>query len=238
MVSFSIFFQQTLDLLSSTWYTKVREFEDVIFMYLADNIRYLRKNRHMSQEDLADLLGYKSFTTIQRWEDGSSKPRINVLQQLCDVFAVDLNDLTGTDLTQGIPARSKTVGKIPVLGKVAAGIPMEAVENIIDFEEIPAEWEKSGSYFALQIKGSSMAPRIMEGDVVIVRKQATAENGDIAIVLVGNSEATCKKVKISEKGISLLPLNQAYEPMFYTTDEIQSLPVTILGKVTELRGKF
>ena len=207
-------------------------------MYLADNIRYLRKNRHMSQEDLADLLGYKSFTTIQRWEDGSSKPRINVLQQLCDVFAVDLNDLTGTDLTQGIPARSKTVGKIPVLGKVAAGIPMEAVENIIDFEEIPAEWEKSGSYFALQIKGSSMAPRIMEGDVVIVRKQATAENGDIAIVLVGNSEATCKKVKISEKGISLLPLNQAYEPMFYTTDEIQSLPVTILGKVTELRGKF
>ena len=207
-------------------------------MYLPENIRYLRKKHHISQETLAGELGYKSFTTIQKWEKGIAEPPLSVLLQLAKAFQVDLDDLTGTDLSKGIVKKQNRAVSIPVLGKVAAGIPIEAIENIIDYEEIPADWINSGEYFGLQIKGHSMEPRILEGDVVIVRKQEDIDSGDIAIVMVDGSEATCKKIKKSDSGIMLIPFNPGYEPVFYSNDEICSLPVTIIGKVVELRGKL
>lgn len=207
-------------------------------MYLPENIRYLRKKHHISQETLAGELGYKSFTTIQKWEKGIAEPPLSVLLQLAKAFQVDLDDLTGTDLSKEMRKKSSQAVSIPVLGKVAAGIPIEAIENIIDYEEIPADWLNTGEYFGLQIKGRSMEPRILEGDVVIVRKQEDADTGDIAIVMVDGFEATCKKIKKSDSGIMLIPFNPGYEPVFYSNDEISSLPVTIIGKVVELRGKL
>ena len=207
-------------------------------MYLPENIRYLRKKHHISQETLAGELGYKSFTTIQKWEKGIAEPPLSVLLQLAKAFQVDLDDLTGTDLSKEVRKKSSQAVSIPVLGKVAAGIPIEAIENIIDYEEIPADWLNTGEYFGLQIKGRSMEPRILEGEVVIVRKQEDADTGDIAIVMVDGFEATCKKIKKSDSGIMLIPFNPGYEPVFYSNDEISSLPVTIIGKVVELRGKL
>ena len=207
-------------------------------MYLPENIRYLRKKHHISQETLAGELGYKSFTTIQKWEKGIAEPPLSVLLQLAKAFQVDLDDLTGTDLSKEVRKKSSQAVSITVLGKVAAGIPIEAIENIIDYEEIPADWLNTGEYFGLQIKGRSMEPRILEGDVVIVRKQEDADTGDIAIVMVDGFEATCKKIKKSDSGIMLIPFNPGYEPVFYSNDEISSLPVTIIGKVVELRGKL
>lgn len=157
-------------------------------MYLPENIRYLRKKHHISQETLAGELGYKSFTTIQKWEKGIAEPPLSVLLQLAKAFQVDLDDLTGTDLSKEVRKKSSQAVSIPVLGKVAAGIPIEAIENIIDYEEIPADWLNTGEYFGLQIKGRSMEPRILEGDVVIVRKQEDADTGDIAIVMVDGFE--------------------------------------------------
>lgn len=97
--------------------------------------------------------------------------------------------------------------KIPVLGSVIAGIPIEAIEDIIDWEEIPEEMSKRGECFALMIKGDSMTPSIQEGDVVIVRKQSDVDSGDIAIVLVNGFEATCKQVMKSSDGITLISFN-------------------------------
>lgn len=135
--------------------------------------------------------------------------------------------------------QSRKIGiKIPVLGYVRAGMPMEAVEEIIDYEEISEEMARQGEYFGLQIKGDSMEPRIKEGDVVIVRKQSDVISGDIAVVMVNGEDATVKKIVKHENGISLLPFNQAYAPLFYTQDEAVSLPVEIIGRVVELRGKF
>lgn len=140
------------------------------------------------------------------------------------------NALDGGKKTKGV--------WIPVLGKVQAGVPMEAIEDIIDYEEIDADMAKNGDYFALQIKGASMEPRFVEGDVVIVRKQPIVENGDIAVVMVNGDEATIKKFYRESNGIKLIPTNPAYDIMFYTPYEVDNLPVTILGKVVELRGKF
>lgn len=120
-----------------------------------------------------------------------------------------------------------------------AGIPIEAVEEILDYEEITPELAATGEFFALKIRGHSMEPRMMEGDVVIVRKQEDVESGDVAIVLVNGNEATVKRVKKQEEGITLIATNTSvYEPHFYSNKEIKKLSVQILGKVVELRGKF
>lgn len=126
--------------------------------------------------------------------------------------------------------------QIPVYGKVAAGVPIEAIENIIDTEEIPANWP--GEYAALKVKGDSMAPRIMEDDVLIVKLQDDAESGDIVVALINGEEATVKKLIKHTTGITLQAFNSAYEPMYFSGDEIQNIPVTIWGKVVENRAKF
>ena len=96
----------------------------------------------------------------------------------------------------------------------------------------------SGDYFALRIKGNSMAPRICDGDVVIIKKETAVESGDVAIVLVNGNEATCKEVQFSKAGMTLVGWNVAdFSPMFYTREEIETLPVRILGRVVEARIK-
>ena len=106
--------------------------------------------------------------------------------------------IVGGEITP--PPKSKNGKWIPVLGDVAAGIPIEAVENIIDWEEINSALAGTGDFFGLRIKGSSMEPRIREDDVVIVRKQEDANTGDTAVVLVNGDSATVKRIKKSRTG--------------------------------------
>lgn len=127
---------------------------------------------------------------------------------------------------------------INVLGRVAAGIPIEAIENIIDTEEISEEMAKTGDFFGLQIHGDSMEPKISEGDIVIVRKQEDAENGQIIIATVNGTDATCKRLRKYRDGIELISNNPSYDPMFFSNDEIESKPVKIIGRVVELRARF
>lgn len=211
-------------------------------MSLSENIRFLRKNKNWTQDYIAEQLGYKSFTTIQKWESGVAEPPIKKLQELATLFGVDMNSLANTDMTASYASdteRKLHAVRIPVLGYVRAGIPIDAVEDIIDYEEIDPEMAAGGEYFALQIKGDSMEPKFSEGDVVIVREQPDVESGDIAIVLVNGDDATVKKlVKYENGSIALIASNTAYAPMIFTAEQIESLPVKVIGKVVELRAKF
>lgn len=170
--------------------------------------------------------------TVGNWESGIREPNFKTMNKIAAFFNVSIDELINNNSTP-----SKGI-KIPVLGKVQAGIPIEAVEDIIDYEEITPEMASTGDYFGLVVKGDSMEPRFIEGDIVIVRKQSTAETGDIVIALVNGDEATIKKLKYIKDGIMLVPLNPAYETMFYDKDDIENKPVSIIGKVVELRGKF
>jgi len=191
----------------------------------------------MKQIDLADQLGITQ-ATLSNWERGIHDPDNDTLLTLSKLFGVSTDYLLGvSDKSNQHNTHSKGVW-IPVLGTVAAGIPIEAVEDIIDYEEIDMNMAKSGEHFGLLIKGVSMEPKISEGDVVIVRRQQDVENGEIAIVLVNGDEATCKKVCKHDNGISLVSTNPACSPMFYTLEETENLPISILGKVVELRAKF
>ena len=191
-----------------------------------------RKKLNMSQKDLSGKIGV-SRSTLAMWETGGSQPDNDSLKKLANILNVSIDYLLGRDES----VKSNAI-KIPVLGRVVAGIPIEAIEDILDYEEISREMAESGDYFALSIKGDSMEPRMKEGDVVIVRKQPDADTGDIAIVLVNGDEATIKKIKKQNDGISLIPSNPKYDIMFYTNSEIETKPVNIIGKVVELRAKF
>ena len=101
-----------------------------------------------------------------------------------------------------------------------------------------ATLQRVADYFGLRIKGSSMEPRMQEGDIVIVRRQETADTGDTVVVLVNGDSATVKKIKFGPSGITLIPTNPSYDPMFYSAEEVESLPVRVIGRVVELRAKY
>ncbi len=125
-----------------------------------------------------------------------------------------------------------------MLGYIRAGIPLDAVEEILDYEEVDPAMAAKGDLFALRVKGDSMEPRIREGDVIICAETPCVESGTVAVVLVNGNEATVKKVVKHKEGLSLVAFNPAYSPMFYTNEECETLPVRIVGRVIELRGKF
>lgn len=199
-------------------------------------VRQLRGNRSLREfAQLCDI----SHTALDAIECGVNK-RTNKPTQAKTVTLQRIADAAGVPLSYITGEKSNSPIKVPVLGKVAAGVPIDAVTDVLDYEEISPDMVKDGSeYFALQLKGDSMEPKMSDGDVVIVRKQETIDNGQIAIVCVNGYEATCKKIMIKPNGaIILQPLNPTHEPMFYTPEEVEALPITILGRVVELRAKF
>lgn len=199
-------------------------------------LKQLREASGLSQTALAKKIGVGQ-STIGMWESGKNKPEFANLEKLAQIFNVPVDYLLGR---QPYPNAPKSTGGvwIPVLGKVAAGVPIEAIEDIEDYEEITLEMARAGEYFALRIKGDSMEPRIADGDVVIVREQNDCNNNDVAVVIVNGDEATVKRIKKMPEGIMLIPSNPSYEPMFFSNTDIEKLPVVVIGKVVELRAKF
>ena len=197
-----------------------------------NRIYELRKQNGLSQQKLAEILNVHQ-TAVSQWEKGRTNPDMSILQAMSKYFKVSIDYILNNNSTQ-----EKQGIHIPVLGRVAAGVPITAAENIIDYEEIEEELSKTGEFFALKIHGSSMEPRFCKGDVVIVRQQSDVDSGNIAIVLINGEDATCKKVIKQTDGIMLVSINSNYAPMYYTNKEIETLPVKILGKVIELRAKF
>ncbi len=179
-----------------------------------------------------------SRSLAAKWKNTKATPSAEVLSKVAEYFGVTVDCLIGRSCLDPYhpPAPTRLGSRwVPVLGQVVAGVPIEAVEEILDWEEIDAKTAAQGEHFALRIKGDSMEPALLAGDVVIVRRQPTADNGDIVVALVNGDEATVKRTKIRAEGLMLIPNNPAYEPMFYTNDEIESLPVLILGVAIEVR---
>jgi repressor LexA len=186
-----------------------------------------------TQQDLADYLG-ASKSTVSMWVNGKRTPLMRTIDQICKYFGCTREDIM-RDNREGYHKHSVS---IPVYARVAAGLPLEAAEDIIDREEIPEAMAEQGPHFAVRIWGDSMEPRMKKGDVVIVRKQTTADDGDIVIVTINGTDATCKRFRKYADGIALISNNPAYPPMYYTAQEVEQLPVCIIGKVVELRAKM
>ena len=227
----------------------------VINMTLGEWIKNYRDKHSLSMQEMADMCGF-SKAYIGQLEKGINpstgkpiSPTIQAFDKIAQAVGLDLDvflkELDGNQLITLLPDKTDKPSfpakgiRIPVLGRVAAGIPIEAITDIEDWEEIPQSMAKTGEYFALKIAGKSMEPRMMDGDVVIVRRQSDVDSGDIAVVLVNGNDATVKQISKSDAGLTLIGWNPSvYTPKTYNRKECKELPVTILGKVVEIRGKL
>ena len=197
------------------------------------NISNLLLKKGKSQKDLCDNLGF-SPASVSSWVNGARIPKEGNIVLMAAYLDCSVDDIA----LDPKEAHRKRSFSIPVYARVGAGPPLEASEEIIDREEISERMASLGSFYGLRISGDSMEPRIVRGDVVIVRKQDTADDGDIVIAIVNQNDAVCKRLKKYKGGIALVSNNPMYEPMYFTITDTQDIPVRIIGKVVELRGKL
>lgn len=199
-----------------------------------NKIKSLAKDQGIKIKFICSQLGL-SETYLSNVKNGKDRMTEERLEKIADILHTTpeyLRDETDE------PSAAPDPTWINVLGRVAAGIPIEAIEEVIDHEQITEEMARSGKYIGLKIHGASMEPRMKEGDTVIVRLQDDCDSGDTVIAIINGDEATCKIIKKMPEGITLISTNPAYDPMFFSNSEIEEKPVRILGKVVELRAKF
>lgn len=209
-------------------------------MNVGQRIKQRREELNMSAEELGAKIG-KAKTTIYRYELGLiEKMPTSVLKDIANALFTTPAYLMGWDNIEPVKF-NRNVIKVPIYGEIPAGVPIEMIENsfIEDYEEVDADLARGGKIlFGLKIKGDSMYPEFRDGDNIIFLKTDTCENGAYCAVSINGTECTFKKVIRKENGITLMPLNSAFEPMFYTNQEIIDLPITILGVVKEVRRTY
>jgi repressor LexA len=199
-----------------------------------NRLRELREIRNLSQEEVAAAIGI-SRPSYANYELGHRKPRMQNLTMLASYFGVSIDYLLGIDHDQERPGSTL---RIPVLGEVPAGQPIDAFEQVEEYLDLYPSFALYGELFGLRVKGHSMEPDIHNGDIVIVVKQDFIESGDVAVVRVNDTEVTVKKVKKMQDGIVLMPKNPAFEPVYFSNEQVRTLPVTIIGKVLEIRRRL
>lgn len=202
-------------------------------------LKGLRDKKGVYQKDVARYLGVDR-TTYVKYETGASEPGNDMLVKLSEYFDVPVGYLLGAEgidkNTAPFSYGENAVLRIPVYGSIPAGLPMEAIEDVLDYEEAPASWSLGGKeFFALKIKGDSMSPDYLCGDIVVFERAETCDTGDDCAVMVNGDDATFKRVERKETGVVLKPLNPEYETLFFSNDEIETKPVRILGIARELR---
>lgn len=201
---------------------------------IGPNLKRVMREKKIKVKELAAATDV-SETYISYIRSGKKQPSFDVLNRFAIALGVDLADL----VKEANPIQLESNGyHIPVLGSIPAGVPIEAVEDIIGWEEIPRRWLDGGrEYFALLVRGDSMYPEYKAGDVVVIRRQTTCDSGDDCAVMVNNQDATLKKVNLCEDGIELEAINQMYGKRKFNNRQVLTLPVSILGVVVELRRK-
>lgn len=199
-------------------------------MGIPENIKALREAHNMTQSELGEIAGVTD-KAVSTWENGTKEPRMGAIQKLADYFGITKSSIIDE-------ASNNVATRIKVYGTVPAGVPLEAIENVVDFEDIPKRWIAGGQkYIGLKVKGNSMNPKYLDGDTIIIKIQEDCESGQDAVVYVNGHDATLKKIVKQEDGIMLQPLNSDYVPTSYKYDDEQN-PVTILGIVFEIRRRI
>lgn len=214
---------------------------------LNERIKLCRQKLGLTQVQMAQKLGISKHL-YNKYERTNTRPGYEVLSEIARLSGVSTDYLLG--LTSGDdeiamrpdpwgigqPSTPKAV-RIPVLGIIPAGVPLEAVEDVLDWEEIPIEWTVNGKeFFGLKLRGDSMAPKYESGDIVILQRAFTCSPGSDCAVIINGDDATFKRVFAAEDGgIVLHPLNPLFPVIAYTAEQCEELPVRIIGVATQIR---
>lgn len=219
---------------------------------IGDKLLALLESKKIKPGTLARLIGVPKSTIYSIIKRNNKNVDFSVIEKISETLDVPIEYFY--DSQPKVPAApaapeltappasffTREVVRIPVLGRIPAGIPIEAIEDVIDFEEIPAAKTSGGRiYFALQVEGDSMFPRFLPGDIVIVRKTEICYSGDVCVVYVNGSDATLKEVRLDpeKRTLTIIPANTNYLPRTFSAEEIELLPVRIGGVVEELRRR-
>ena len=216
---------------------------------LGQYLKNIRESLGYSTHDINKLCEI-SQSYISLMENGKRRPSPIILKKLASAYFLDYIDLyekagyidlaekEKIDKSNQNTIKENNYAVVFIYGSIPAGVPMECIEDIIDTEEIPADMLKGGKqYFGLKVKGNSMYPEYIDGDIIILEKIEDCESGQDCVVMVNGNSGTFKRVFKNENGIILQPLNSEYQPMIYTNEQIESLPVKVIGKAVELRRK-
>lgn len=216
--------------------------DEIILDKFAERLFSLVKENNTDVNVLAQKMGIKSKSTIYRYMNAEMSPKITTVKYLAEYYNVNPIWLMGYDVDMRKKSKLDKLGnpvvEIPILGTVKAGYDYLAQENWIGTVDIDKKLADSGEFFALKVKGDSMAPVLIEDDIVIIKKQDDFENGDIVVAIVNGDEATIKKGKKSESKILLQPFNTNYDPLIFTEEEMDTIPVRIVGIVKQLKREF
>ena len=194
----------------------------------SNNLNHWMKIRDKTQNDIINDLGYIS-SKVSNWCTGKAYPRMDAVQKLADYLQIYKTDLIEE-------TKLNNHNRIPIFSKIPAGIPIELIEDVIDYEELdPKMFTGDKEYFGVRVSGDSMYPEYRDKDILIVQKINDCESGQDCIVMINGNDGTFKRVKKTEEGIILQPLNPNYEIKFYSNKEIEELPIKIIGIVKEIR---
>ena len=207
---------------------------------MAQNIKKFMAKKNISRMELCKALGF-NYSTLADWLHARKYPRIDKIEMMANYFGVSKADLVEQDSEDSANhIGALDVIKIPVLGRVVAGDPREAIQEADEFMYIPSmDHRRSDDYFALRVFGESMEPNLMDGDIAIVRIQPDVESGQVAVVLIDNQDSTVKRVFKSQDGITLVADNPAvFQPRFFSNDDCLTMPVRILGRVVSIQREM
>lgn len=209
-------------------------------MELKDILRNRRLELGLTMKQVADSVGV-SEGTISKWESGNiNSMRLDKAFAISKILSIDPRLLMGQDENQfesELSDRPDSVW-VPIIGRVAAGFRKVMNEEILGFEPVDYDLAESGRFFALRIAGDSMEPEIKKGSTAIVRCQQDADSGDVCIVAINGDEATCKRIQKTDGGIMLVSTNPAYPPRYFSAKDMKEEPITIIGRVMEIRTRF
>lgn len=211
----------------------------------------LLKERGVKTSDVAKATGISS-SMFTDWKRGRYRPKHDKMLLIASYFGVSVEYLEGLseertpqkpqwqdedEFISELDDRPDSVW-VPIVGQVAAGFRKVMNEEILGFEPVDYDLAESGRFFALRIAGDSMEPEIKKGSTAIVRCQQDADSGDVCIVAINGDEATCKRIQKTDGGIMLVSTNPAYPPRYFSAKDMKEEPVTIIGRVMEIRTRF
>lgn len=203
-------------------------------MEYGEKLKMARKEKGISQEELANFLG-TTKSTVSRWERSLTEPGIETMKRVSELLNKPIQYFLSDSIVEEMRDIKGDTAYIPIVGEIACGTPILATENIEEYREVPKRYLPKGEVFILRAKGDSMFPTICEGDEVLVRSQPDVNDNEIGVALLEeDNEATLKRIKHVGESVMLIGDNPAFQPIIM--DENQ--PGRILGKVVQLFRDF
>lgn len=204
-------------------------------MSIGTRIRSLRKSNKLTLEELANQLNSRNSSSgftkgrLSKWENDREEPKLSSLNQVAQFFNVDIDYFFNESQPSNASSLPRNIARIPVIGTIACGDPIDADENIVDYINVPEPIPTDA--FALVCEGSSMEPSIIDGDKVVIEPTPDVKDGQVAAVLVDDqAKATLNRIKHIGDSILLMPDNRDYDPIVLDAQH----PGRIIGKAIKL----